>query len=88
MPRVVVAFGLKPFLEVPFIRPFSETYFTASSYQLPDGTSANVEPVVGLSSFGLLGVVGFDGVGGVGGVGGFGLSFSLSYASLQATSLS
>ena len=55
------------------MRPFSETYFTASAYQLPAGTSVNEEPVVGLSSFGLLGVVGFDGVGGVG-VGGFGRS--------------
>ena len=80
MPRVVVAFGLKPFLEVPFMRPFSETYFTASAYQLPAGTSVNEEPVVGLSSFGLLGVVGFDGVGGVG-VGGFGRS---AYAFSQA----
>ncbi len=80
MPRVVVAFGLKPFLEVPFIRPFSETYFTASSYQLPAGTSVNEEPVVGLSSFGLLG---FDGVTGVG----TGLGIA-SNASSQATSTS
>lgn len=78
MPRVVVALGPKLLADVPFMRPFSEAYFTASAYQMPVFTSVNEEPVVGLSSFG---ASGFDGVVGSTGVGRF--SFGISTCSTR-----
>ena len=41
MPRVVVWLGLNAVSLVPFIRPFSQTYATASAYQASESTSAN-----------------------------------------------
>ena len=63
IPRVVFAFGLNSFADVPFIRPFSRTYWTASKYQLFLDTSTNFDASgFAVSSFGLLGLEGVTGV--------------------------
>ena len=69
MLRVVFAFGLNSLADVPFIRPFSRTYWTASKYQLFLETSLNLDASgFAVSSFGLLGLEGVTGVTGVTGL--------------------